>query len=92
MSSGLRAEPRGLSCRLQTEQHGRGSWMTNSEALIFVTGLLYLERRVAYRRLRKEFKFDEEVLEDVCHELIVAMRQRHSTRNPSRRCSGHHQS
>jgi class 3 adenylate cyclase len=30
-----------------------------------------LEKRVSYRRLRKEFGFDDETLEDVCHELIV---------------------
>jgi hypothetical protein len=32
---------------------------------------LCLEKRVSYRRLRKEFGFDDETLEDVRHELIV---------------------
>ena len=39
--------------------------------MTFVTGLLYLERRVSYRRLKKEFGLDDETLEDVRHELIV---------------------
>ena len=30
-----------------------------------------LEKRVSYRRLRKEFGLDDETLEDVRHELIV---------------------
>jgi hypothetical protein len=33
--------------------------------------VLCLERRVSYRRLRKEFGLDDETLEDVRHELIV---------------------
>ena len=44
---------------------------TFSKTLTFVTGLLYLERRVSYRRLRKEFGLDDETIEDVRHELIV---------------------
>jgi hypothetical protein len=32
---------------------------------------LYLETRVSYRRLRKEFGLDDESIEDVRHELIV---------------------
>jgi hypothetical protein len=32
---------------------------------------LYLEKRVSYRRLRKEFGLDDETIEDVRHELIV---------------------
>jgi class 3 adenylate cyclase/tetratricopeptide (TPR) repeat protein len=32
---------------------------------------LYLENRVSYRRLQKEFGLDEETIEDVRHELIV---------------------
>ncbi|MGA8759158.1 MAG: adenylate/guanylate cyclase domain-containing protein, partial [Stellaceae bacterium] len=44
---------------------------TFSQTLTFVVGLLYLEKRVSYRRLRKEFGLDDETLEDVRHELIV---------------------
>jgi hypothetical protein len=44
---------------------------TFSQTLTFVIGLLYLEKRVSYRRLRKEFGLDDETLEDVRHELIV---------------------
>jgi hypothetical protein len=33
--------------------------------------VLCLERRVSYRRLKKEFGLDDETLEDVRHELIV---------------------
>jgi hypothetical protein len=32
---------------------------------------LCLEKRVSYRRLRKEFGLDDETIEDVRHELIV---------------------
>ena len=42
-----------------------------SQTLTFVAGLVYLEKRVSYRRLRKEFGLDDETLEDVRHELIV---------------------
>jgi hypothetical protein len=45
-----------------------------SQTLTFVVGLLYLEKRVSYRRLRKEFGLDDETLEDVRHELIVKAR------------------
>src|ERR1700693_6119922 len=38
---------------------------------MFVIGLLYLEKRVSYRRLRKEVGLDDETLDDVRHELIV---------------------
>jgi len=44
---------------------------TFSQTLTFVVGLLYLEKRVSYRRLQKEFGLDEETIEDVRHELIV---------------------
>jgi class 3 adenylate cyclase len=44
---------------------------TFSQTLTFVVGLLYLEKRVSYRRLQKEFGLDYETLEDVCHEMIV---------------------
>src|SRR3984893_10646355 len=44
---------------------------TFSQTLTFVIGLLYLEKRVSYRRLKKEFGLDDETLEDVRHELIV---------------------
>jgi hypothetical protein len=44
---------------------------TFSQTLTFVIGLLYLEKRVSYRRLRKEFGLDDETLDDVRHELIV---------------------
>jgi class 3 adenylate cyclase len=44
---------------------------TFSQTLMFVIGLLYLEKRVSYRRLRKEFGLDDETLDDVRHELIV---------------------
>jgi hypothetical protein len=45
--------------------------ITFSQTLTFVIGLLYLEKRVSYRRLRKEFGLDDETLQDVRHELIV---------------------
>jgi class 3 adenylate cyclase/tetratricopeptide (TPR) repeat protein len=45
--------------------------ITFSQTLTFVVGLLYLEKRVSYRRLKKEFGLDDETLEDVRHELIV---------------------
>jgi len=32
---------------------------------------LYLEKRVSYRRLKKEFGLDDETIDDVRHELIV---------------------
>jgi class 3 adenylate cyclase len=43
------------------------SWKT----LALVVGLLYLEKRVSYRRLRKELALDDETLDDVRHELFV---------------------
>ena len=43
------------------------SWHTFAH----VVGLLYLEGRVSYRRLRKELALDDEALDDVCHELRV---------------------
>jgi hypothetical protein len=45
--------------------------ITFSQTLTFVIGLLYLEKRVSYRRLCKEFGLDDETLDDVRHELIV---------------------
>ena len=45
--------------------------ITFSQTLTFVVGMLYLEKRVSYRRLRKEFGLDDETIEDVRHELIV---------------------
>jgi class 3 adenylate cyclase len=48
-----------------------GAITTFSKTLTFVIGLLYLEKRVSYRRLKKEFGLDDETLEDVRHELIV---------------------
>lgn len=39
--------------------------------MTFVTGLLCLERRISYRRLKKEFGLDDETLDDLRHELIV---------------------
>ncbi len=44
---------------------------TFSKTVALVAGLLCLEKRVSYRRLRKEFGLDDETLEDVRHELIV---------------------
>ena len=44
---------------------------TFSQTLTFVIGLLYLEKRVSYRRLKKEFGLDDETIDDVRHELIV---------------------
>ena len=50
----------------------KGSAITTfSKTLTLVAGLLCLEKRVSYRRLRKEFGLDDETLEDVRHELIV---------------------
>ncbi len=48
--------------------------MTHAEALFLVTGLLYLERRVTYRRLSKEFGLDEDLIAHVRHELTVGQR------------------
>ena len=45
--------------------------ITFSQTLTLVVGLLYLEKRVSYRRLRKEFGLDDETIEDIRHELIV---------------------
>ena len=45
--------------------------ITFSKSVALVAGLLYLGKRVSYRRLRKEFGLDDETLEDVRHELIV---------------------
>jgi hypothetical protein len=45
--------------------------MTFTEAPPFLIGLLYVERRVTYRRLRKEFKLDDEVIEDLGRELLA---------------------
>src|SRR6202040_2256147 len=50
----------------------KGSAITTfSQTLTLVAGLLCLEKRLSYRRLRKEFGLDDETLEDVRHELIV---------------------
>ncbi len=48
-----------------------GNFITFSKILALVVGLLCLEKRVSYRRLKKEFGLDDETLEDVRHELIV---------------------
>jgi hypothetical protein len=48
-----------------------GCAITFSQTLTFVAGLLCLEKRVSYRRLRKEFGLDDETIGDVRHELIV---------------------
>jgi len=45
--------------------------MTFSETLTFVAGLLYLEKRVSYKRLREELQLDDETLETLRHEFIV---------------------
>jgi class 3 adenylate cyclase/tetratricopeptide (TPR) repeat protein len=45
--------------------------ITFSQTLTLVVGLLYLEKRVSYRRLRREFGLDDETIEDIRHELIV---------------------
>jgi hypothetical protein len=45
--------------------------ITFSKTVALVAGLLCLEKRVSYRRLRKEFGLDEDTIEDVRHELIV---------------------
>jgi hypothetical protein len=45
--------------------------ITFSKSVALVAGVLCLEKRVSYRRLRKEFGLDDETLEDVRHELIV---------------------
>jgi class 3 adenylate cyclase len=50
----------------------KGYAITNfPKTLTLVAGLLCLEKRVSYRRLRKEFGLDDETLDDVRHELIV---------------------
>jgi Adenylate and Guanylate cyclase catalytic domain len=45
--------------------------ITFSKTVALVAGVLCLEKRVSYRRLRKEFGLDDETLDDVRHELIV---------------------
>jgi hypothetical protein len=45
--------------------------ITFSKTVALVAGLLCLEKRVSYRRLKKEFGLDDETIEDVRHELIV---------------------
>jgi hypothetical protein len=48
----------------------KGSAITTfSQALTLVAGLLCLDKRLSYRRLRKEFGLDDETLEDVRREL-----------------------
>jgi len=48
--------------------------MSFSETLIFVTGLLFLDKRVSYRRLRREFNLDDDTLEELRYEMIVVRR------------------
>jgi hypothetical protein len=60
----------GFACRPTVQQRGYAI-TTFSQTLTFVVGLLYLEKRVSYRRLRKEFGLDDDTLKDVRHELIV---------------------
>ena len=58
----------GFACR----RFRRGyAIITFSKTVALVAGLLCLEKRVSYRRLRKEFGLDEETIEDIRHELIV---------------------
>ena len=45
--------------------------MNYSKALFLATELLYLAKRVTYRRLEKEFGLDQDTIDHVCHELIV---------------------
>ena len=45
--------------------------MRFTETLSFLIGLLYVERRVTYRRLRQEFQLDDETLDDLRHELVA---------------------
>jgi hypothetical protein len=61
----------GQGFRSSTCGSAGGCTITFSQTLTFVIGLLYLEKRVSYRRLRKEFGLDEETIEDLRHELIV---------------------
>ena len=48
--------------------------MNFSEKLIFATGLLFLEKRVSYRRLRRELELDEESLTELRYELATVKR------------------
>ena len=48
--------------------------MRFSETLTYVVGLLFLERRVSIRRLRKDLALDDATLEDLRHELTVTKR------------------
>ena len=50
---------------------GSGSAMTFSETLWLVTGLLFYEKRVSYRRLSVELNLDSDTLENVRQELAV---------------------
>ena len=49
----------------------RGAITTFSKTVALVAGVLCLEKRVSYRRLKKEFELDDETIDDVRHELIV---------------------
>ena len=48
--------------------------MTFPETVTYIVGLLFLERRVSYRRLRQELRLDDETLEALRHELVLAKR------------------
>jgi hypothetical protein len=48
--------------------------MTFPETLTYVVGLLFLEKRVSYRRLCQELQLGVETLEALRRELIVAKR------------------
>ena len=61
------AAVRAGECRLRKG----GAITTFSKTVALVAGVLCLEKRVSYRRLKKEFGFDGETLDDVRHELIV---------------------
>ncbi len=45
--------------------------MTFSETLTFVAGILLLEKRISYQRLRQEFQLDDETIETLRHEFII---------------------
>lgn len=45
--------------------------LTFSQKLIFATGLLFLDKRVSYRRLCRELELDEEGLSELRYELVV---------------------
>ncbi len=69
-----REVPTALAYTVHRHGKQRQRSVTYAEAVYFATGLLYLERRVTFRRLAREFGLDEETIEHVRHELTLGRR------------------